>query len=151
MKRFARVLIVSQDFKFLAVSQSHKGDVVWNFPGGKVESSEPPIQAARRELLEELGINAGRSELVFLSKKILNLQGVRWQGYFYLYILCPVQPVLREPDKIHSTRYLNVDEMTKLSAHQEVFASYARAKLERIQALITPLEHSQLWLNSSNY
>ena len=34
----------------------------WEFPGGKIEPDEPPVEAARRELLEETGLEVGELE-----------------------------------------------------------------------------------------
>lgn len=39
-------------------------DYLWEFPAGKLESGEPPLEAARRELSEETGYSAGRMALL---------------------------------------------------------------------------------------
>lgn len=65
MKRVVAALIVRQDR--LLVCQRTAGQPMplkWEFPGGKVESGEQPDEALRRELQEELGIDASVGEEV---------------------------------------------------------------------------------------
>ena len=38
------------------------GDWVWELPAGKLEPNEPPLETARRELIEEAGVRAGHWE-----------------------------------------------------------------------------------------
>jgi len=50
--------IVDKDGKILMIKRAKKeGDLVWAFPGGKVEDNETKEQACVREVFEETGIN----------------------------------------------------------------------------------------------
>lgn len=51
----ADVIIRDKDGRILLVNPTYKPD--WDLPGGMVEANEPPIEAARRELREELGLD----------------------------------------------------------------------------------------------
>lgn len=55
LEREGRILICQR-----TAQQSHP--LKWEFPGGKVEPGESPAEALTRELEEELGITAARSE-----------------------------------------------------------------------------------------
>ena len=59
MKRVVAALIV-KDGKFLVCQRTRHQTMPmkWEFPGGKIEEGEQPRDALRRELDEELGIDA---------------------------------------------------------------------------------------------
>lgn len=59
MKRVVAALIV-KDGKLLVCQRTRHQTMPlkWEFPGGKIEEGEQPRDALRRELEEELGINA---------------------------------------------------------------------------------------------
>lgn len=59
MKRVVAALIV-KDGKLLVCQRTRHQTMPlkWEFPGGKIEEKEQPRDALRRELEEELGINA---------------------------------------------------------------------------------------------
>src|SRR3954466_8120776 len=62
-KRVAADVILRNDQdRILLVNPNYKPD--WDLPGGMVEANEPPIEAARRELLEQLGLDIPVGQLL---------------------------------------------------------------------------------------
>jgi 8-oxo-dGTP diphosphatase len=59
MKRVVAALILKDDKLLICQRTRHQTmPLKWEFPGGKIEEGEQPRDALRRELDEELGINA---------------------------------------------------------------------------------------------
>jgi 8-oxo-dGTP diphosphatase len=62
-KRVAADVLVRDDSqRILLVDPSYKPD--WDLPGGMAEANEPPLEAARREVREELGLELTASRLL---------------------------------------------------------------------------------------
>ena len=56
------VILRDDDDRFLLVNPNYKPD--WDLPGGMAEANEAPIEAARRELREELGLDVPLGRLL---------------------------------------------------------------------------------------
>jgi|SRR5262245_11890131 len=57
-------IIIDQEKKILVAlrpAHKHQGGL-WEFPGGKVEAGEEPLQALKRELREEVGIEISQAK-----------------------------------------------------------------------------------------
>jgi len=67
-----------QAFLLARRSKYAKNPFLWNFFGGGADAGEKPKQAARRELREEAGITANKSNLIKLSRQ--RLEGIAYLG-----------------------------------------------------------------------
>ena len=62
--------LIERDGKLLACQRKRGGkfELLWEFPGGKVEPGETPGNALARELLEELGVRARIGREVYRTR-----------------------------------------------------------------------------------
>jgi 8-oxo-dGTP diphosphatase len=60
----ADALLRDQQGRILLVDPKYKPD--WDMPGGMAEANEPPLDALRRELTEELGLEVPASDMTLL-------------------------------------------------------------------------------------
>ncbi|MGH4011630.1 MAG: NUDIX domain-containing protein [Pseudonocardiaceae bacterium] len=60
----ADALLHDQQDRILLVDPKYKPD--WDMPGGMAEANEPPVDALRRELKEELGLDIPASDMALL-------------------------------------------------------------------------------------
>lgn len=61
----ADVIFRDEAGRILLVDPNYKPD--WDLPGGMAEANEPPLEAARREVREELGIELGEAKLLVVD------------------------------------------------------------------------------------
>jgi 8-oxo-dGTP diphosphatase len=93
-RRSARVLVFDPTGDVLLIRYAVPRDegefVFWITPGGEIEEDESPIEAAQRELLEELGLNLPVEGPLYEEENEFLHQGeMRSNRDFFFRALCP--------------------------------------------------------------
>jgi 8-oxo-dGTP pyrophosphatase MutT (NUDIX family) len=131
-KQFARVLVVNQSGRVLAVRHSGEHTSHYCFPGGKVEEAEKPKAAASRELYEELGIKVSKRKLRHCLTAEFDFGGEVWTGFFYICTYTGKRPTVMEYPKILSARFYSIAALCVLPGDVKSFTDVARHSKRKI-------------------
>jgi len=76
MRNRSAVIIIENE-KVLLIQRNKDNSIYYVFPGGGIENGETPKEAAKREALEELGVEVNVKDY---------LMEVNWNGTQYFYV-----------------------------------------------------------------
>jgi 8-oxo-dGTP pyrophosphatase MutT (NUDIX family) len=110
--RRARVIVANDKGEVLLV-KSWFGRQKWTLPGGGVNRGEDPIEAAKRELLEETGIK--NVELKFLGEKQIG-EVTKYKGHIYKVQVKSDHPIIPSKHRhleIIDTKWFKTDKLPK--------------------------------------
>jgi 8-oxo-dGTP diphosphatase len=99
---FSRVLIKDANNNILVIQDRPDH---WNFPGGKQEIDESPLECAIREVSEEIGIQI--YDLTEIHQGYFNFGDTKWRGHFFFANSVSGVPDIKELDKIKEIQFIN--------------------------------------------
>jgi 8-oxo-dGTP diphosphatase len=115
--------------ELLIVKPNYLGTDEWSLPGGVIEEGESPIEACKRECLEELSIHVNVERLLYLEhQKVSHPEGETNKFVFDCGILLPEQQKFTlQRDELDDFAFKPLSEAMKL------VSSKMRRRLEAIQ------------------
>ena len=128
------VLLNGQGDAFVA-RRIDTGEAAWQFPQGGIDDGETPLEAARREMLEEIGTD--RAELLAESTGWIaydlpgDLADRVWHGRFR-----------GQRQKWFAFRFLGTDADINIATAHPEFCEWRWMALAEVPALIVPFKRS---------
>jgi 8-oxo-dGTP diphosphatase len=136
-KVFTRVLIKDEDGNILVVQDRAN---LWNFPGGKQELGETPLECAKREIKEEIGLSVHKLTEVYQGE--FDFGNTEWKGYFYFAESVSGIPSMNELDKIKGIWFVNSDDRVN-------FPKELSGVIEKIFKSNLLYDKTTIWVKSS--
>ena len=128
--------VVVHDGRALIVKRAHeprKGE--WSLPGGRVELGETLVEATRREILEETGLEVAVGDIVEVFDRIHALEGrVRYHFVIVDYLCAWTGGELRPGDDAEDAAWVRADEVDAYGVNEHA-ARVLRKGLEMAVSL----------------
>ncbi|NCB45074.1 MAG: NUDIX hydrolase [Clostridia bacterium] len=116
----ARVVIFNDRKEVLMVKHHQDGKDIWLVPGGSIEEGENALEAARREVLEETGLNVEIGKMLWHVEEVSPRRGQRFVNFFLGEVTGGTLVVGQDPERgvdhqvVEEVRYVSRDEMQGL-------------------------------------
>ncbi|MFA5926392.1 MAG: NUDIX domain-containing protein [Parcubacteria group bacterium] len=105
----AGAVIIKNGKVLLAKRKGSHSEGMWGSMGGHLEFGESPIETAKREALEELGIEIGKIE--FATCMSLNIKDKHFVDISFTAEIISGEPTIREPEKIEEIGWYPLDNL----------------------------------------
>jgi ADP-ribose pyrophosphatase YjhB (NUDIX family) len=121
-------LIFNADNQVLMI-RTQKWSNLWGIPGGKIKSGEPSVEALRREIKEETGLDVGEIMFVMAQDCIRSREFYREAHFVLLNYTCRVEgrPAVKLNEEAQAFRWTAPAEALAMPLNQPT-----RALLERV-------------------
>lgn len=128
--RLAGCVLLDEEGRILLMHRSTPTHVQWEIPGGKIEEGEDPVETAKREIQEELGVDV--SIVKKLGEQSFDQDGYTMDYVWFLATAAHGTPTLKEA-KFDALQYFDWEELrnkSDLSANtKNLVAAYFNSHL----------------------
>lgn len=137
---WATIVAITKDQQAILIKQYRHGvgRVIWEFPGGVVDPGETPMQAAKRELLEESGYGGG----TWVESGVVSPNPDNHNNVIHTFLALDVAKLASQdldPNEEIDVFPISLDEVIRMATHGELLQSmqvsalfFALAQLNRI-------------------
>lgn len=136
------IIIISKDYTKILLQKRCKAKSfypnIWDFAvGGHVSSNESPIEAANRELKEELGLISSKIQLLKVIRESLINGNIKSNEYVYVYLInddIKIQDIVLQTQEVSDVRWFTKEEFLGLIKNDMIIPHDEEFKL--IKAMI---------------
>ena len=108
------VIVYNKENKILFIKRKGKhGHGEWSFPGGKLDFGESFEECARREVLQEVGIEISNPEFVDVTNDLFPDHDLHFITIFMKSNHVSGDPTNLEPDKCFEVKWSTLEEISK--------------------------------------
>lgn len=117
MIRVVSGLIRREDGRFWVGLRAGAYAGTWEFPGGKVDKGEHDREALRRELSEELSIEATVGDLLCVTPTLTSLSGFHFRVALYEVLSISAEPICN-PDDHSECQWMTLAELKAIPSEK---------------------------------